>query len=151
MGIKRFLSKSSKLMAVLSTVTFLIFSQTLPSSAAQGELVLEEISNGLPAYGNCGTMYIKFYNASTKPIINARLLYVTDTSFPGGGKKKLVPFRGGKEKNSWITYKMFLAPGKSQKFKRTLCSNVSIQNMEDEWEKWGRIFNVKKYDWTWAR
>lgn len=128
-----------------------IFGVQIPSQSTQGELELIEWSNALPAYGNCGTMILKFYNASTKPILSAKVLFHTATDWPGGGKEEWVPFRGKQEKNSWVTYKMYLAPGKSKRFTRLLCTNVPIQIKREGWKESGRIFDAIKYSWTWAK
>lgn len=134
---------------VVAFVVATLIAGSQPASAARGELEISDWGNGLPSGRTCGGIAITFYNASTAPILNARVLYYTEQDFTLETEE---PFRSTKAK-SWVTFKMYLKPGKSKTFERVLCSTLPPKTgLNPDYGSWqeDRAFIPVEYRWEWA-
>jgi hypothetical protein len=132
----------------LSIGVFGLVLNTNAANAANGEVIVNKWGNDLPASGNCGTSNIEFYNASSAPVFKVRVLY--DTFYDGQNSNATKPYRNGKKYQSWVTFKMYLKPGKTALFKKSLCTNVPYINQTYSWQSDGRSFKPIAILWTWA-
>lgn len=99
--------------------TIVLFVSATPVHAARGDLEIADWSNGF-ADETCGEVAITFYNASTAPVLWAKVLYYTEQN---ATTDEELPFKGTRAR-SWVKFKMYLKPGGSKTFRRTLCSTL---------------------------
>ncbi len=95
--------------------------------------------------GKCGTYSVNFYNASDTAILGARLLIYVWAGGDVGTSFKETPYKKTK-KRSWVSFKMYLKPGKSAVGEAELCSTAYLAPDAIDYAS----FKVKKLTWTWA-
>ena len=132
-----------RIVVVCAALTLPLALTGAPAHAApKGELVATTYSNGGSYAPKCGKYTIKFFNASTGVILEARVLVDVVVDFDTG---KRVPYRGS-PKRSWVVFKTFMKPGDTTYGTMDLCSTVKLTGEERDYTS----FDVGKVRWKWA-
>jgi hypothetical protein len=118
------------------------FAVSPAQAAPQGEVVVKTIRNESTG-GSCGTYWVQATNASDTPVLKVRLLMYVWT---GGDVDDTVPYRGTKNR-SWVTWSMYLKPGKTVSGSIDLCATVPLQPNAVDFAS----FTPKSVKWTWAK
>lgn len=132
-----------KVMTALAGAAFALgLAVPTAQAAPQGEVVVKTIRNE-PSGGSCGTYWVQATNASDTPVLKVRLLMYVWT---GGAADDTVPFRGTKNR-SWVTWSMYLKPGKTVTGSIDLCATVPLQPNAVDFAS----FTPERVKWTWVK
>jgi len=140
MGLRALASRS--LFAGLGFIVLMGVTAAPAQATPRGELVATTYSNGIGIGPKCGSYTIKFFNASTAVILEARVLVNVVTDFD---TRKQAPYRGS-AKRSWVVFKTYMKPGATTFGELNLCSTVRLTGEERDFTS----FDVGKVRWKWA-
>lgn len=129
--------------SVSVAVALALVAVTSPAQAApQGEVVVERLVQRATS-SKCADYWVQATNASDSPVTSVKLLMyaATDDDFT-----RFVPYKRTK-KRSWVSWPMYLKPGKTIKGTMEICATVNMQPAAAKYA----TFAHKKVKWTWAK